>query len=77
VKYIYTFNITRKSTLNEVFQAREFIGDLDSSKSLRGFCLPGLNKSLTSKDIFLVIRDQENSFNTLLINSSIYILSRY
>jgi hypothetical protein len=62
----YTFSVARESTPYEMFQARELICDFNDVKSLSKLCLSCLDGSFTTIEVFPEVRDQEDSFDTLL-----------
>lgn len=57
VIYAYAFNIARESTLNEMFQGRHFVRDLDDYKSLCRLYLSRLYSSLARKEILPEVRN--------------------
>lgn len=69
--YTYTFNVAGKSTPDEMFQARNFVRNLDYSQSLICLRLSRLLCVFSRKDVFPVIGYQEDCLNSLESKTSI------
>jgi len=59
-KKTYPLGIPRKCTPDEMFQARQFICNLDDRESLLRFSLSGFNDRFFSEEVFPEIRYEEN-----------------